>query len=161
MNSNFSDLLRCLNDANAEYLVIGGYAVIEYTEPRYTKDLDIWVRADERNSAAVFAALQRFGAPLAGVTPNDFAHEGYVFQIGVAPVRIDILMSIDGLTFAEAWPNRVAVNFGAVTGWLISREDLIRAKRASGRPQDLLDAQSLARAAGQRESKTDGRDRDV
>lgn len=152
MNPDFNDLLRCFNDNNVEYLVIGGHAVIEYTEPRYTKDLDVWVRAERTNASAVFAALRQFGAPLAGVTPDDFTHEGYVYQIGVAPVRIDILMSIDGLTFAQAWPNRVKVDFGGVTGLLISLGDLIRAKRASGRPQDLLDAESLARALEQRAS---------
>jgi predicted nucleotidyltransferase len=147
MNPDFNDLLRCFNDSGVEYLVVGGYAVIEYTEPRYTKDLDVWVRADKSNAAVVFAALRQFGAPLDEVTPEDFAQEGYVYQIGVSPVRIDILMSIEGVTFDEAWPNRRTVDFGGLTGWLISLDDLIRAKRAAGRPQDLVDAENLSRAA--------------
>ncbi|MES2459468.1 MAG: DUF6036 family nucleotidyltransferase [Armatimonadota bacterium] len=143
MNSDFSELLQLFTDNEVEYLVIGGYAVIEYAEPRYTKDLDVWINTTSENSQRVFRSLQQFGAPLVGMTAADFAEEGFVFQIGVAPVRIDILMSIDGLTFSEAWPNRVSVDFDGVQALLISRQDLIRAKRASGRPQDLMDANNL------------------
>jgi len=105
MNSDFNELLKAFNHYRVEYLVIGGHAVMKYTEPRYTKDLDIWVKADTENAARVFDALKTFGAPLAGMTKDDFAHEGHFYQIGVAPVRIDILMSIKGVEFAEAWEN--------------------------------------------------------
>jgi predicted nucleotidyltransferase len=143
MNSDFKELLQYFNDNSVEYLIVGGYAVIEYTEPRYTKDLDLWIRVSPENARAVFQALARFGAPLSGMSPTDFEEEGYVYQVGVAPVRVDILMSIDGMTFNEAWPNRNTVDFGGVTAWVIGREDLIRAKRASGRSQDLIDADNL------------------
>lgn len=143
MNSDFKELLQCFNDNAAEYLIVGGYAVIEYAEPRYTKDLDVWVRAESSNAERVFRALAQFRAPLAGMSPADFSEEGFVFQIGIAPVRVDILMSIDGVAFAEAWPNRVAIDFDGVPAWVISRPDLIRAKRAAGRPQDVLDAENL------------------
>lgn len=134
MNSDFKELLSIFNDNAVEYLIIGGYAVMEYAEPRYTKDLDLWVRADTQNAQNVFRSLAQFGAPLQGMSPADFADEGYVFQIGVAPIRVDILMSIDGISFAEAWPNRQASEVDGVAVWIISRNDLIKAKRASGRP---------------------------
>jgi hypothetical protein len=146
VNSDFKELLKHLNANGVEYLIVGGYAVIEYTEPRFTKDLDVWIHAESENAERVFRALVEFGAPLAGMSPADFAEEGFVFQIGVAPIRVDILMSIDGLTFAQAWPNRQIVDFDGVSAWIISRTDLITAKRAAGRPQDLLDAENLQHA---------------
>ena len=97
VSSDFKDLLKHFNAYHVKYLVIGGYAVIKYTEPRYTKDLDLWVRADQANASAVFQALRAFGAPLVGMTEEDFAHEGYFYQMGVPPVRVDILMSMTGL----------------------------------------------------------------
>ena len=147
MNSDFKELLALFNAEAVEYLIIGGYAVIEYAEPRYTKDLDVWIRADDANAKRVFRALSRFGAPLTGMSAADFAEEGFVFQIGVAPVRVDVLMSIDGVTFPEAWENRVQVTFDDLPVWMISRQDLIRAKRAAGRPQDIQDADNLERNA--------------
>jgi hypothetical protein len=153
MNSDFKELLQFLNANAVDYLVIGGYAVIEYTEPRYTKDLDVWVRAEPVNASRVFRALAQFGAPLGGMTPADFAEEGFVFQIGVAPVRIDILMSVDGLIFADAWPNRVRADFDGVSAWVISRRDLIQTKQAAGRPQDLIDIAHLLQSESQSTDK--------
>ncbi len=96
VNSDFSDLLRLFNKYGVRYLVIGGYAVIQYAEPRYTKDLDLWISTDPVNAQAVYGALREFGAPLAGLTPEDFAEEGYFYQMGVPPVRVDVLMGIPG-----------------------------------------------------------------
>lgn len=124
-------------------MVIGGYAVIQYGEPRFTKDLDIWIKADPANAAAVYRALKEFGAPLAGLTEADFAEEGYFYQMGVPPVRVDVLMSVTGLTFEQAWGRRVDVPFDDLKVTFIAKEDLIIIKRASGRPQDLIDADSL------------------
>jgi Nucleotidyl transferase of unknown function (DUF2204) len=144
MNSDFKELLKTFNDYRVKYLVIGGYAVMKYTEPRYTKDLDIWVKADKVNAAGVFKALQAYGAPLTGMSEDDFAHEGYFYQIGVAPVRIDILMSIEGIEFDEAWTNRIESDVGGVEAFFISKRDLIKSKRATGRRQDIIDAELLA-----------------
>jgi hypothetical protein len=143
VNSDFSDLLRLFNDNNVKYLVIGGYAVIQYAEPRYTKDLDLWISTDVANAKAVFRALKEFGAPLADLTEDDFAEEGYFYQMGVPPVRVDVLMGIPGLSFAEAWQRRVNVDFGDLSVSFIGKQDLITVKLASGRPQDLLDAKQL------------------
>lgn len=144
VNSDFSDLLRIFNDNHVEYMVIGGYAVVQYAEPRFTKDLDLWIRADSTNAGAVYKALKEFGAPLENLTEDDFAEEGYFYQMGVPPLRVDILMGIPGVVFDDAWSRRVEVNFDELPVIFISRRDLIDAKLASGRPQDLIDADSLS-----------------
>ena len=144
-NSDFSDLLRLFNAGRVRYLVIGGFAVIQYAEPRFTADLDLWVGTDPRNAGAVYEALREFGAPLSGLTAGDFAEEGYFYQMGVPPVRVDVLMGIPGIGFEEAWARRVEIDFDGLPVPFISREDLITAKRASGRPQDMIDVQSLLR----------------
>ena len=145
VNSDFSDLLRLFNDNGVRYLIIGGYAFIQYAEPRYTKDLDLWISTDTRNAKAVYKALKEFGAPLAGLTEKDFAEEGYFYQMGVPPMRVDILMGIPGIAFEQAWERRKEVDFDGLVVFFISKEDLITAKRASGRPQDLIDADILAK----------------
>ncbi len=153
VNSDFSDLLRLFNANQVKYLVVGGYALIQYAEPRYTKELDLWISADATNAEAVYRALREFGAPLANLTAADFAQEGYFYQMGVPPVRVDILMGIPGVTFAEAWPRRAEVDFDGLLVPFISRQDLIAAKRASGRPQDLLDVAQLTARPARRRSK--------
>ncbi len=144
VNSDFSDLLRIFNDHNVRYMVIGGYAVVQYTEPRFTKDLDVLMSTDTTNAEAVYNALREFGAPLAGLIPNDFAEEGFFFQMGVPPVRVDILMGIPGIQFEECWKRRVEVDFEGLNVTFISKQDLIASKRAAGRPQDLIDADLLS-----------------
>ena len=148
VNSDFSDLLRLFNANQVRYLVIGGYALMQYAEPRYTKDLDLWISADAINAEAVYRALREFGAPLTDLTAADFAQEGYFYQMGVPPVRVDILMGIPGAVFAEAWPRRVEVDFDGLVVPFIARQDLIATKRAAGRPQDLLDVASLTHPEG-------------
>jgi hypothetical protein len=108
-SQNFKELLLVLNDSRVDYLIVGGYAVMRYSEPRFTKDLDVWIGNSRDNSRRVFAALARFGAPLHndGVTEETFAAEQTVYQIGVPPVRVDILTSISGCTFQDAWGRRV------------------------------------------------------
>jgi len=144
VNSDFTDLLKLFNDNHVKYLVIGGYAVVQHAEPRYTKDLDLWINADAVNAEAVYKALREFGAPLAELTEKDFAEEGYFYQMGVPPVRVDILMGIPGIEFDGAWQKRVEVDFDGLPVPFISKEDLIKAKLASGRPQDLIDADLLS-----------------
>lgn len=146
VNSDFSDLLRIFNANRVKYLVIGGYAVVQYAEPRFTKDLDVWVSTDVVNAEAVYKSLREFGAPLEDLTAKDFSEEGYFFQIGIPPVRVDILMGIPGSHFDECWQRRNEVDFDGLLVSFISKQDLIAAKRASGRPQDLIDADSLSKA---------------
>ena len=146
INSDFSELLKIFRDKQVKYLVIGDYAVVQHAEPRFTKDLDIWVSTDTVNATAVYESLVEFGAPLVDMTADDFAEEGYFYQMGKPPVRIDILMGIPGIQFAEAWKSRVEIQFDDIPVLFISREDLIRAKRAAGRPQDLIDADLLSQS---------------
>ncbi|MBA3438246.1 MAG: hypothetical protein H0T92_00050 [Pyrinomonadaceae bacterium] len=114
----------------------------EHAEPRYTIDIDIWIEASPENAAKIFQVLREFGAPLAGMTEDDFAHEGYFYQMGIPPARVDILMSIAGVTFADAWANRIESDYGGVKALFISKGELITAKLAAVRPQDLLYAQA-------------------
>ena len=149
MPKALKDLLRAFNEHGVKYLVVGGYAFGVHAEPRATKDLDLLVRSDEANSAAVYRALTQYGAPLDGLSPQDFV-DGSAFQIGQPPARVDILQRIDGLTFDEAWQNRIeGLLDGQVKVNVISKDDLIRNKLASGREQDLLDAKKLRAAAEQ------------
>jgi hypothetical protein len=143
MHSDLIEILRVFNLYKVEYLIIGGYAVIFHSEPRFTKDLDIFVRASQENARRVFQALRAFGAPLSGLTEKDFEQEGYWYQVGVAPVRVDVLMTIDGVKFDDAWARRVESTIGDVRAPFISKEDLIITKKAAGRPQDLLDVDAL------------------
>jgi hypothetical protein len=148
---DFKELLNTLEKHRVRYLVVGGYAVMKYTEPRFTKDLDLWISTDEQNSKAVFSALKEFGAPLKGLTPHDFTERGYFYQMGNPPFRLDIMMSIPGVEFETAWEHREEVLLEGLSIPFISRADLIRAKDASGRAQDLLDAENLRKAEQERE----------
>ncbi len=142
-SSDFKELLNLFNELKVRYLVVGGYAVIYYAEPRYTKDLDLWVSADSENAEKVYVALQRFGAPLTGVTVQDFQTPGLVYQMGRPPIRVDILMGLKGVEFDEAWATRVEADFDGVKALILSRQLLIENKKLAGRPQDLMDVESL------------------
>jgi hypothetical protein len=140
---HFKELLRKFNELQVRYLIVGAYAVMKYTEPRYTKDLDIWVDVTPDNASRVFRALADFGAPMKSVTVEDFTNPELVFQIGIEPHRIDIMMHVKGLEFSQAWANRVEATFEDVAILLVSKEDLLISKTAAGRPQDLIDAAQL------------------
>ena len=141
VNPDFRDLFAALNDSGARYLLVGGYAVAFHARPRFTKDLDVWVEASAENGRRVFDALRAFGAPLGEITPADLANPGLVFQIGVAPNRIDLVTGIDGVAFSEAWAAQEQTPYGDQTIHVIGRLHLAQNKRASGRPQDLIDLQ--------------------
>ncbi len=146
-NPHYRDLLQALGEFEVEYLIVGGYAVMKYTEPRFTKDLDVWVHSSPRNASNVFRALVRFGAPLEndGVTPETFAKDNIVYQIGVAPVRVDILTGITGVEFRDAWQHRVEGTVFGVPVHFISLDDLIANKQAAGRDPDLAHLERLRR----------------
>lgn len=127
--------------------MVGGYAVMAYTEPRFTKDLEIWIDATPDNGTKVFAALARFGAPLRDSTAQDFVIPDMVFQIGVPPIRIDILTSITGVEFVDVCSRRERRPFQGITVWFIGSEDLLRNKEAAGRSRDLIDAEEFRLAA--------------
>jgi hypothetical protein len=146
VNPDFRDLFAALNGAGAEYLLVGGYALAIHAAPRFTKDLDVWVNPTRENAPRVLTALKAFGAPLGELTETDLMTPGVVFQMGLPPNRIDLLTSIDGVAFSEAWPARITTEYGREQLPVIGRAQLIANKRASGRPQDLVDADAIERA---------------
>jgi predicted nucleotidyltransferase len=146
-SQDLKELLQCLNEAEVEYLIVGGYAVMKYAEPRFTKDLDLWVGNGQENAARVFHALAQFGAPLEqdGVTASTFCEDNIVYQIGLAPVRIDILTHITGVQFSDAWRSRVKSAMFGVPVHFISLQDLIANKQAMGRRADAEDLKKIQR----------------
>jgi len=108
-NSDFRELLKRFEKHKIRYLVVGAYAVMKYSEPRFTKDLDLWIATDPENANSVYVALKEFGAPLANLMPDDFTRQDCFYQMGIAPLRVDIMMSIPGVEFEEAWKNREVV----------------------------------------------------
>ena len=148
MNLDFSELLLEFNEHNVEYLVVGAHAMAVYGHVRATKDLDVWVRPNLENARKVLDAISSFGAPVGDLNIDDFSKEGTVFQIGLPPLRIDVLTGINGVQFADAWADRFQTTFGKVPVFIISRHHLIINKRAVGRLQDLADAEELERTEG-------------
>ncbi len=143
LNPDFRDMLHALNDADADFLVVGAYAVAAHGHPRATGDLDIWVRADGNNAPKVIAALSAFGAPMDQIKEEDFTSPSIVFQIGVPPGRIDILTEVSGVDFAAAWDSRMSITIDGITIPVLGRADLVANKRASGRPKDWADLDAL------------------
>ena len=145
VNPDFKDLFKIFNKHHVEYLVVGAYAVIYYTIPRYTKDLDIWINPTSENADKVWSALEEFGAPLIDISRKDFTDEDLIYQIGIEPNRIDIIMGICGVRFPEAWREREESTFGGIPIVIIGRRHLIQSKRSANRPQDLIDVENLER----------------
>lgn len=147
MNQDFSDLLAVFNAQNVDYLVVGAHALAAHGHVRATKDLDIWVRPDPSNAPRVLKALREFGAPLHDLSEMDLRSGGLIFQIGVEPVRIDVLTSISGVDFSEAWGERVLSRFSGIPVAVLSKRHLMQNKRAAGRKQDLADVDWLESVA--------------
>jgi hypothetical protein len=143
VNPDFKDLFAALNAAGARFLLVGGYALAHHGHPRFTRDLDVWVEPAPDNSRRVFAALEAFGAPLHELRREDLEREGLIFQIGVAPNRIDVITAIDGVAFGEAWEARDETSYGGESVPVLGRSHLMANKRATGRPQDLVDLEEL------------------
>ncbi|MFH1016780.1 MAG: hypothetical protein V1798_01200 [Pseudomonadota bacterium] len=145
MNQDFLDVFQALFATNARFLVVGAFAVSVHAEPRATGDLDVWVDPASENARRVYEALKRFGAPLADLSVQDLSSPDIVFQMGLAPNRIDILTSVSGLTFEEAWKTHETFEFAGLMIPVIGREALIRNKKAAGRPRDLIDLEILTK----------------
>jgi hypothetical protein len=155
MYPDFKELLSIFNAHRVKYLVVGGYAVSFHAQPRVTKDIDLLIKADAENAKTVYAALAKFGAPMEGLTPKDFSERGKFFRLGREPVAVDILPEIDGVDFDQAWEKRIEGVIDTATGLtahFISAADLMTAKIAAGRPQDIADVAALREAA---ESQTE------
>lgn len=147
MSPDFSELLREFNANKVEYLIVGAHALAAHGHVRATKDLDVWVRPNSENATRVIQALSSFGAPFGDLTEGDLSRQGTIFQIGVPPLRIDVITTIDGVEFSEAWTRKFEGKFGEVPAFVLSKTDLIKNKKAAGRLQDLADAEALEAAS--------------
>ena len=143
MNQDFRDLLAEFNARQVEFLLVGAHALAAHGHVRATQDLDVWVRPSPENAKRVIEALRSFGAPLHDLTDKDLSTPGLIFQIGVEPIRIDVLTVIDGVQFEEAWTDRMISKFADQPVAVLSREHLIKNKLASARTQDLADVRSV------------------
>ncbi|MGH7116654.1 MAG: DUF6036 family nucleotidyltransferase, partial [Stellaceae bacterium] len=146
MNQDYKDLLSVFQSHGVRYLIVGGYAVIYHAQPRFTKDLDLFIQADPANARAAYAALAEFGAVLQGLLPEDLADPNSFFRFGREPKGFDIHPSIPGVHFDAAWEKRVETVIDPATGLkanFISANDLIAAKLAAGRPQDIADVDAI------------------
>jgi hypothetical protein len=148
LNEDYRDMLQALYDEKVRFILVGAYALAAHGYPRATMDIDIWVMPSPKNADAVLRALRRFGAPLHNLTKEDLQKDGTVFQIGVAPRRIDIITAASGLQFEETYRRSLTVNIEGIEVRIPSVEDLIRNKRASGRTKDLADAEALESLKG-------------
>lgn len=146
MNSDFRDLLRSFAVHDVRYLIVGGYAAMRYSQPRFTKDLDLWLEPTEENSRRIMSAFQKFGMPMVDVVPSDFASEGLQYMVGRSPVLFDFLTSLPGLVFADCWENKSTDLDEGFPIHYLGCEALIAAKKLAGRPQDLHDMSEIARA---------------
>ena len=143
MNQDYKDILQNLLENNVEFLVVGAYALAAHGFPRATGDIDIFVNRTSDNSKKVYQAIQNFGAPLGELNDQSFTEAGVIYQIGVAPRRIDIITDIDGIDFQSAWENKIEIKIGDILVPVISKTDLIKNKKASARDKDKLDIKIL------------------
>lgn len=143
LNKDYSEMLQCLAAEKVKFLLVGAYALAAHGYPRATMDIDIWVLPSPANAQAVLRALRRFGAPSQELTSADLQKDNTIFQIGVAPRRIDIITGATGLQFEQAFTKSIEVDIEGIRVHIPSLDDLIRNKRASGRTKDLTDAEAL------------------
>jgi hypothetical protein len=149
MYQDFKELLSVFNAHGVKYLIVGGYAVSFHAQPRVTKDIDLLVGPDAENAEAIYTALTKFGAPLEGLRSKDFMERGTFFRMGREPVAIDILPEIPGVDFDRAWERRIEGVIDTESGlkaYFISSDDLVSAKLAAGRPQDIADVAAIRKA---------------
>ena len=143
IQQDFRDLLHLFNEQNVNYLVVGGYALAFHGAPRFTGDIDLWVRTSTENADKIINALNEFGFGSLGINKQDLTQDDQVLQLGYPPIRIDIMTSIDGVNFDEAFNNSLITNYGDIQIKIISKEDFIKNKRATGRYKDLADIEAL------------------
>ena len=143
VHQDFRDLLALFNKHRVDFIIVGAYALGYHGAPRYTGDLDVFVRPDPVNTTNIMKALDEFGFGSVGLTAADFEEEGKVVQLGVPPVRIDIVTSITGVSWEQARSGRVKGPFGDLAVYYIGREEFILNKRALGRKKDLADLEAV------------------
>ena len=151
VEKDFREFLKLLNAKRVKYLIVGGFAYSYHAEPRYTKDIDIWVDPNQENAARVVASISELWGMKPEIEPADFLRRDMMVQLGFAPVRIDIITSCSGLGFQSSWKRRVAAKYGDIDVFFISLQDLIKNKRAVGRGQDLVDVTYLEKVKKSKE----------
>ena len=140
---DFSEFLRSLSSRGVRYLVVGGYAVAWHGYPRSTQDLDVWIGIDPGNAAATADAIREFGFDTPNLSEALFLERGRVVRMGYPPIRIEVLTSVSGLEFEDAWSRRIEADLGSATVPILNLEDLKTNKRAAGRHKDLDDLEHL------------------
>jgi len=148
LNNHYKDILLILSEKKVKFLLVGAYAMAVHGYPRSTMDIDLLIMPDPENALLTLQALDDFGAPVGNLSVDDLQKEGLIFQIGVAPCRIDILTSIDGLKFEDAFARSQMIDIEGIPIRVLSIPDLIINKRATGRTKDLADAELLENPAG-------------
>lgn len=143
LNKDYEEMLQCLNEEKVEFLLVGAYAMAAHGYPRSTMDLDIWVKPSAKNAEAVWRALSNFGAPLSQISVEDFKNDDIIFQIGVAPRRIDIITGLTGLDFSKTFAASIEIDLSGLKIRIPSILDLIKNKKAIGRTKDLADVEAL------------------
>jgi len=141
--NDFADFVDLLNRYDVRYMIVGGYAVMAHGHPRFTEDFDIWIKPTPENAEKIIVVLKDFGFVLKGLTKSDFEREDVVIQLGYPPLRIDLMSSISGVSFDDAYANHVLKKLGSSQMHFIGLRDLIKNKEATGREKDLLDAKQL------------------
>ena len=143
VHNDFKELLECFNAHRVEYLVVGSYALAFHGAPRFTRDMDLLVRPTRANAECILAALAEFGFGSLHLTVDDFDRPDQVLQLGVPPVRVDLMTSIEGVSWEEAWEGRAAGDCGGVPVCFLGRNEFIANKRAAGRPRDIADLDAI------------------
>ncbi len=142
-NNDVRELVECFIKHQVKFVLIGGYAVVYYTEPRFTKDIDFLVEATSKNSKNIRNALEEFGVPMEQVSTDTFEKEGNFFKVGKPPWRVDLITSVKGISFSSVYSNSIDIDIGGISIKIVSLEDLMLIKKEAGRPQDLLDLAKL------------------
>ena len=146
LEKDFKEFIESLNKNSVRYLIVGSFALSYYSEPRYTKDIDILVDSTASNADRLMTAIREFGFSDIELGSRDFLEPDQVIQLGIAPLRIDLLTSLKGLPFADAWDRRTTGQYGDIPAFYISKQDLIDHKKLVGRKQDLADIEKLTKA---------------
>jgi len=153
ISPDYEDLFKLLNEHKIKYLVVGAYAVMYYSAPRFTKDIDIWISSEENDPEKILKVIAEYGSPVKGLRPQDFLNKRMILQIGVSPVRIDILLDLPRLSFSSAWKNRKRSKYGETPIHVLGLKELIQAKKEAGRPQDKLDLERLLESSNRNARK--------
>ena len=154
VSPDYENLFKLPNERRIKYLVVGAYAVMYYSAPRFTKDIDIWISSEVNEPERILKVIRKFGAPVKNLSPQDFLNKRMILQIGVSPIRIDILLELPGVSFSSAWKNRKRSKYGKTPINVLGLKELIQAKKAAGRPQDHLDLERLLKISRNKTEKS-------